>query len=290
MDGEMESDSFSANSCRRTLLLTSLALGVLLACQSEKGRSATPTPTPTPTPTRVLASASAPQSRLARSAEDWGGLEVARTGALREDERGGELVVLLHGFGAKGDDLLPLARALGRPGVRFLLPAAPRDQGNGRAWWSLNPPDRPAHAWTDALPAGHQEHRQVQAAREAVQALLRRAKERYAPTRVALVGFSQGAMLALHVALSGEPPVDRVAALSGVLLADSLPALRSRAIRRPAVFVAHGRQDPVLGFGGGERIQSILVAHGVPVTFHAFEGGHQIPGEVVQQLRSFLMR
>lgn len=95
-------------------------------------------------------------------------------------------------------------------------------------------------------------------------------------------------MLALDVALAGAPPVQRVAALSGVLLADSLAGLHALTEERPRVLIAHGRQDELLQFGGSERARAVLVKHGFPVTWHPFDGGHEIPGEVVAALRRFL--
>ncbi|HEU4577235.1 MAG TPA: dienelactone hydrolase family protein [Polyangiaceae bacterium] len=215
-------------------------------------------------------------------------LQVARLGPLREDERGGQLVVLLHGWRAHGDDLVSLARELARPGTRFLVPAAPLPEPNGgRAWWRLDSADRPAHVSKDELPASYRPNAQLAAARGAVQALLRDARERYAPSSIAVVGFSQGAMLALDLGLSADPPIDRVAVLSGVLVADSLPALHAKR-GKPSVFVSHGRSDPVLPFAEGASIESLLKPYGVPVTFVPFEGGHQIPAAVVEQLRAFL--
>jgi len=118
--------------------------------------------------------------------------------------------------------------------------------------------------------------------------LLREARERYAPDSVALVGFSQGAQLALDVALAADPPVDRVGALSGALLADSLPALRAAAPPLPAVFVSHGRTDRVLPFDGAKSVQGLLAQRGYAVTFIPFAGGHEIPADVVAALGRFL--
>ena len=210
---------------------------------------------------------------------------------MKPEERGGQLVVLLHGWGARGDDLVPLARALARPGARFLMPAAPLpESGGGRAWWHLDPQTRPAHALSDELPEGHRPSAPLAASREAVQALLRDAKERYAPDSIAVGGFSQGAMLSLDVALAADPAVDRVAVLSGVLLADSLPALRAQppGAARPAVLVTHGSSDPILPFRSAERIASVLEPRGYRVTWLPFEGGHEIPPLVVTRLREFL--
>jgi phospholipase/carboxylesterase len=196
--------------------------------------------------------------------------------------------VLLHGWGARGDDLLPLAHHLARPRTRFFVPAGPLAQGSGRAWWDLNnAADRPAHAWDDEVPAGYRAHPQVLRVRQAIQGLLRDVRARYAPDLLVLAGFSQGAMLSLDVALAAEPAVDRVVALSGVLLAESIDGLRAPRSQRPSVFISHGRQDPVLPFKGGESASRLLAKHRFPVTFHPFDGGHEIPPEVVAAFASF---
>jgi phospholipase/carboxylesterase len=232
------------------------------------------------------------QSRRAapvETAADWGGLELVRIGPEREDQAGGTAVVLLHGWGAPGDDLVPLGHELAAPRTRFFVPAAPLpERGGGRAWWHLDAADRPAQAASDEEPAGHRHHPQVLAVRGAIQQLLRTIVARHNPDRLVLGGFSQGAMLSLDVALAAAPAVDRVFALSGVLLVDSLAALKAPRSVRPPVFMSHGRQDPVLPFVGGQRAKELLERHGYQVTFHPFAGGHGIPPEVVEALRAFL--
>jgi phospholipase/carboxylesterase len=225
---------------------------------------------------------------------------VVRLGPLREQEQGGLLVVLLHGWGAQGDDLVPLARELAHPRARFLVPAAPLPRpGGGRAWWQLDRNDRPVQVSSDELPPGFTPNPQLTAARQAVLALLRDARQRYRPEAIALAGFSQGAMLALDVALqvtADDPSIARVAVMSGALLADSLAALHAqKATLRPqkkaalpAVLVSHGRADPVLPFARGTGIETVLSASGYRVTFYPFEGGHEIPAPLVERLRQFL--
>ena len=222
-------------------------------------------------------------------APEWGGLELVESGTLRQGETGGSAVVLLHGWGAPGDDLVPLTEALSHPRTRFYVPAGPLPEvGGGRAWWHLDPADRPLHAWDDQEAAGHQPHQQVLAARAAIQQLLRTIQSRQRPERLMLGGFSQGAMLSLDVALAADPPVDRAFALSGVLLADSLAALKTARPTKPPVFMSHGRQDQMLSFQGGQKARELLERHGYSVEFHTFAGGHEIPMEVVAALRKFL--
>jgi phospholipase/carboxylesterase len=105
---------------------------------------------------------------------------------------------------------------------------------------------------------------------------------------LAVVGFSQGGMLALDLALAGDPAVDRVAVLSGALLADSLHGLGRQAEHKPAVFVAHGRFDQIVPFRAAELMHTVLPAHGHELTFQPFPGGHEIPPQVVSALDTFL--
>jgi phospholipase/carboxylesterase len=220
---------------------------------------------------------------------DVAGLEVVRVSGLREDQRGGSAIVLLHGWGAPGDDLVPIAEALQRPDARFFVPAAPLpEMGGGRAWWHLNPLARLPYASTDRPAPGFQPSPEVVAARAAVQALIATIVERYAPATVALVGFSQGAMLALDVALAGTPAVQLVVAMSGVLLMDSVPALTAPHPTKPQFLLSHGRGDPVVPFPSGSRAKDLLEQHGFAVTWQPFDGGHEIPPPVLAEAARFL--
>jgi phospholipase/carboxylesterase len=208
---------------------------------------------------------------------------------MREDETGGTAMVLLHGWGARGDDLVSLARRLAGPGTRFFMPAGPlTEMGGGRSFWHLDTSDRPAYARNEEPDPGYQPHPPVVLARTAVQTILRTIKARYAPEKLIVGGFSQGAMLSLDIALTGAPAVDRAAILSGALLEDSLDGLKAPRASRARIFLSHGRQDPRLPFAGAERTKELLERHGFAVTFYPFEGGHQIPAEVVEALRTFL--
>ena len=219
----------------------------------------------------------------------WGGLNVVRVSDMGDDQRGGTAVVVLHGWGAPGDDLVPLAEALRRPGVRFFVPEAPLpEMGGGRAWWHLDPNTRPPHAASDQLPPGFQPNAAVVAARIAVQGLIATVIERHAPASLALVGFSQGAMLSIDVALAGTAGIDRVVGMSGVLLADSVPGLSAPRPSKPRFLLSHGRQDPVVPFSSGSRAQELLEKHGFPVTWRPFNGAHEIPPAVLTEVAQFL--
>jgi len=240
------------------------------------------------TPARTDAAPSAaPASSAPRDAAGASDsrLAVVQIGA---GARGDAALVLLHGWGAQGDDLVPLARALARPNTTIFVPAAPLTQGGGRAWWHFDPTAPRAYAQGDSAPPGYPLNPAVASARRAVQTLVREVSERLAPPRMALAGFSLGAMLALDVALQCEPRIDRVAVLSGALLFDSLPALHAACSARPRVLVTHGQFDPVIPFANAEHAAAVLEQRGLTVDFRLFAGRHEIPREVRLALPDFL--
>src|SRR5687767_3850191 len=103
-------------------------MSLLLACRSASSAA----PSPPPSGSSALVPALAPR------AADAVPLQVATVTDMKESERGGVAVVLLHGWGAAGDDLVPLARRVARPRSRFFMPAGPLTRGpSGRAWWHL---------------------------------------------------------------------------------------------------------------------------------------------------------
>ncbi len=214
-----------------------------------------------------------------------------------EDRNGsgsGPIVVLLHGFGAPGDDLVSLARVIdGKPGTRFVFPQAPLDLGGGsRAWWNLDmmrlqmqmmsgkPRD------TTEVPEG------LDAARASVTSLVRDiGKELGAPAEgagIVLGGFSQGAMLALDVALHTDLALSSLVLMSGTIVAENewLPLLPKR--RTTPVLQSHGDADPLLPLKTAERLRDELRKAGVAVTWVPFRGGHGIAPEVLDALGAFL--
>ena len=209
-------------------------------------------------------------------------------------------VVLCHGFGAGGDDLVPLhdelvARAPRLAGVRFFFPAAPLaldSQGQSRAWWLI---DVPTIARLASDPAALREFRRVEppgmaAARAALLKLVDEAVtgSGLAMNRLVLGGFSQGAMITTDVALRTEETCAGLAVLSGTLLLED--AWKQKAARRPTlpVFQAHGRFDPVLPFGAAENLREVLTGAGLTVEFFPFDGPHTITGGELDALSRFL--
>jgi phospholipase/carboxylesterase len=198
-------------------------------------------------------------------------LRFGRRGAAQGEATA--LVVFLHGYGADGADLLGLSDVLGPhlPGVAFVAPDAPdrcAGGGFGFQWFPIPRFDGSTEAMAEAG---------IEASAADLNAFLdaRLAEEGLAPDRLVLVGFSQGAMMSLHVAPRRAKPVAGVVAISGRLLRPE--ALVAEARVRPPVLIMHGDQDPVVPFGELARAGDALVAAGFPVYAHVMKGtGHGI--------------
>ena len=223
----------------------------------------------------------------------YGGLDVYIAGGPdREGGGNGPLVILLHGFGAPGDDLVALWRMLRVPDdVRFMFPVAPLplDQGpfDGRAWWMLDLEQIALGVGRDidAVPDG------LAAARERVLAMLDDLdrNEGLPRDRVFLGGFSQGAMLACDTALRSPRAFAGLIILSGSIIARPEWEARWPARKGLPVFQSHGTDDPILPHDVAIQLKDSLLAYGLPVTWHEFRGGHEIPFPVLEQLGLFLI-
>lgn len=205
-------------------------------------------------------------------------------------------VVLMHGFGAPGDDLVALAPMIAAP-VRFVFPEAPLElgglYGDSRAWWLLDlarleedlrrgtPSDR-----RDEVPPGLSE------ARAHVMRFLDQLLARYSidPSQLVLGGFSQGAMVALDVALHRATPPAALILMSGTLLAESVWTPRLPTLAGVPVMMSHGRNDMLLPFGVAEVLRDKLVAVGANVDWHPFIGGHEIPAAALAAVTKLLTR
>ena len=199
------------------------------------------------------------------------------------------LVVFLHGYGADGNDLIDIGRAwaVPLPDAAFVSPHAPRPCGqapSGREWFPLTMRD-PGERWrgvTMAAP-GLQTFLDAELARASLP-----------PSALALVGFSQGAMMALHVGLRRAVMPAAIVGYSGLLaLPDNAdPATVAAEIKsRPPVLLVHGDQDPLIPIDALFHAAQGLAALEVPVEWHISAGvGHGIDQEGLRHGGEFLAR
>jgi phospholipase/carboxylesterase len=221
-----------------------------------------------------------------------GGLECTVLGGSDGNGGGdGPAIVLMHGFGAPGNDLVPLARVLSMPSpVRWVFPAALTQLEmpfiDARAWWMIDIA-RLEHAIASGEERDFAREEPVGLA-EANAHIVKLLDELAAP-RVVLGGFSQGAMLALDVALRSQRPLAGLCLLSGTLLCEDVWTPLFDRLRDIPVFQSHGSVDPLLPFSAAQRLHELLLAARVDVDWIAFRGGHEIPNEVLVELKDFLL-
>lgn len=200
-----------------------------------------------------------------------------------------QLVVFLHGYGADGNDLIEIGRAWQRllPDAAFVSPHAPQPCGQAptrREWFPLTFRD-PGEHW-----------RGVTMARPILDSFLDAELKRAGlpPSALALVGFSQGTMMALHVGLRRAIAPAAIVGYSGffVLPENVGPeAIKDEITARPPVLLVHGDQDELIPVQGLFQSAQILAALEVPVEWHISAGvGHGIDEEGLRHGGEFLAR
>ncbi len=182
------------------------------------------------------------------------------------------LVVLLHGWGADGDDLITMAPHWGQlmPDAAFVSPHAPFpcDMGYGRQWFSLA--DRTPAMLVARLKAV------VPVVNAFIEAEL--AALGLGPERLALIGFSQGTMLSLYLAPRRAPACAAVLGYSGALLGGE--TLSAEVTARPPVMLIHGEADSMVPSSSMAQAKESLEVVGFKVESHLRPGlGHGIDSE-----------
>lgn len=206
-------------------------------------------------------------------------------GPSREPHAGGapdSLVVLLHGIGANGEDLLGLADAFAPhfPHAAFHSPDAPHpyaEAGFGYQWF----PREPASARAEG----------VREASGIVDAYVGELLDAYGldSGRCVLIGFSQGCMTALYTAPRMERQLAGVVGFSGALLNGE--ALADEARSKPPFVLVHGEQDPVVPPPATAEAGQTLASLGFPVEAYLLQGlGHGIDARGLEIAAAFMAR
>ncbi len=200
--------------------------------------------------------------------------------------RAESLVILLHGYGADGHDLIGLADPFAPhlPNTMFVAPNAPERCLNNPAGFQWFP-----IPWLD----GSDPTRAGVAAAEAFVTLGRWldgvAEGGIGPERTALVGFSQGTMMALHVGPQRKHRLAGILGYSG-LLADP-EALKGEAVQKPPVMLIHGEADDLIPVAAIFSAAQGLAAAGIPVEWHISAGvPHGIGPDGLELGLAFLKR
>jgi phospholipase/carboxylesterase len=201
-----------------------------------------------------------------------------------------QLVIFLHGYGADGNDLIDIGRAWQQllPDAAFVSPHAPRPCGQapmGREWFPLTFRD-PNERWDG-----------VNAAAPALNAFIDAELKRHQLTdpALALVGFSQGTMMALHVGLRRAAAPAAIVGYSGMLVTPpneaDIDAFAAAIRSRPPVLLVHGDQDELIPVQALMHAAQGLAALDVAVEWHISLGvGHGIDQEGLRQGGEFIAR
>jgi phospholipase/carboxylesterase len=200
-----------------------------------------------------------------------------------------QLVVFLHGYGADGNDLIDIGKAWQDrlPDAAFVSPHAHQPCAGapyGRQWFPL----------TFRVP--NERWNGVQAARPVLDGFLDAELQRQGLTHrdLALVGFSQGTMMALHTGLRRKVAPSAIVGYSGVLVGpdgEAFTVMRPEITSRPPVLLVHGDRDEVIPHQALGYSVAGLRELSVPVEFHLSHGiGHGIDGDGLRLGGDFLAR
>ncbi|MEM9731716.1 MAG: hypothetical protein AAF997_24280 [Myxococcota bacterium] len=227
--------------------------------------------------------------------ERFGDLTVRLAGGTDRAGGGdGPLVVLMHGFGAPGTDLVGLWRVLDVPqDVRFAFPEAPLEVPGlfgARAWWTidLTQAERALAAgpksYADEVPPGMED------ATDKVVAMLQglQAELGVSDERLVVGGFSQGSMAACNAVFTRTVGSRGLVVLSGTGVNLTAWAAGMGESARPSVFQSHGQQDPLLSFAAAEQLRNTMIENDLSVRWVPFRGGHELPGPVIDGLSEYL--
>lgn len=195
-------------------------------------------------------------------------------------------VVWLHGLGASGSDFAPMPRIIQRPDVRWVFPNAPERPVTVNGGYVMP-------AWYDILHMhpgpGRESETDIRATGEVLHELIDAEIARgVPPSRVVLIGFSQGGAMALHCGLRRKASLAGIAALSTYLtLPEHLDAEMTDAARSTPIFFGHGTHDDVVPMSRGQAAFEAL-SPGRDARWHDYPMAHQVMPKELRDLSAWL--
>ena len=210
---------------------------------------------------------------------------------MQSTDNPGASLIVLHGLGADGNDFVPIAQELDLSavgGARFVFPHAPMRPVtmNGgyvmRAWYDI----------AGTPQARVEDESGLRASQAQIEALIAREVARGIPAnRIVLMGFSQGCAMTLLTGLRHRERLAGLVGLSGYLpLAGRTATERSDANALTPIFMAHGRDDPMVGIDRAIASRDALQALGYDIEWHDYAMPHSVCMEEIADLNRWLLR
>ena len=176
-------------------------------------------------------------------------------------EKPKQLIIFCHGYGADGNDLIGLSSYFQKilPNAIFMSPNAPQKcdlNPLGYQWFDFQSGD-PALIWKGVLEAA-----------SVLNSFIDEQLEKYnlSDDNLALIGFSQGTMMSLHVGLRRKKPMRALIGFSGKLIGEEL--LKDDLVSKPPIYLIHGEQDPMVPHQETINAADVLQRHDVEVQKH----------------------
>ena len=193
-------------------------------------------------------------------------------------------MLMLHGLGASGADLYPIAQHIGGGRLRVLFPDAPRQAVTVNGGMEMP-------AWYDIAGVNLEDRQDVAGILESsarIDGWLAELRQNGATT-IYLAGFSQGAAMSVHAGLRHAHALAGIIVLSGYMLrGETLQKEAAAANRNTPIFMAHGVYDSVVLPQWARQCHEALTAGGWPVSFTEYPAAHAIPPAAVADLDAWL--
>jgi phospholipase/carboxylesterase len=192
------------------------------------------------------------------------------------------VLIMLHGFGSNEQDIVAMAKSFDERLLTFSLRAPFQVPNSGFCWFRLDflPNKKFAYDYNQAVQS-----------REKILSFIRQACRAYNAdsTKVFLMGYSQGAMMAYDIALSNPDKIKGVIIMNGLLMSNtSALKMDDKKIANLKFFIAHGTIDNVIDFKDGQSAAEFVKAKKAQVTFKSYEMPHAIIGQELKDIQSWI--
>ncbi len=195
------------------------------------------------------------------------------------------VLILLHGYGSSEGDLIEVAKTLDERFLTFSLRAPFKGSDVGYSWYELT------RTRTNELTSNYAELKQSKAK---IISFISNACKAYKAdsTKVFLMGFSQGAIMAYDIALTSPKKIAGILALSGRMLEDTKTAIaETTSVAKLKFFIAHGNSDNVISIKESEKATEFLKTNNIKeVTYKNYEMPHSISGAELNDIKAWLKK